>query len=654
MKKSKNKIFSASQKIGKSLMLPVSVLPAAGLMIAFSRVIEQLAGGSENIASNIILNALIQILFKGGLAVFENLPLIFAIGVAIGFTGGEAVAGLASVVGYVVFLKVLGIMSHIEHLKTQINMGVFSGIIIGLIAALIYNKYFKTKLHPILGFFEGKRLVPILMVIISCILGILFGILWPPIQNGINHLGQLAINAQIGEIKLGGAIYAFGNRALIPIGLHHVFKTPFTTQFGEYINPITGEKFIGEVARFFAGDPSAGNITAAEYPLKLFGLPAAALAIYSTANPEKKKAIGGIMLSASLTSIITGITEPIEFAFLFVAPILYLTHVILAFVGGLLINMAGVRLSETFTSSLIDYFVSIATGNAGNPILLLPIGILIFGLYFISFYFLIIKFNLPTPGREVDFEIENNISASKKAKKILSALGEAGNIKDIDACITRLRVELKNPSLIKKERLKTLGASGVMDAGGGIIQVIFGTEAEFLKDEIKEMIASRESDYNKEKKKEIEGICLKAPLSGAIIDLINVPDDVFAQRILGDGIAIDPVEGIVYSPVDGKIEQLFSTKHAVAISTEDEVEILIHIGIDTVKMNGKGFNAFVSQGDTVKAGDKLIEFDLDFIKEKAKSSISPILITNVGGIKSFEVVSKKNIHAKENLIIVKK
>lgn len=633
----KKGFFALLQKVGKSLMLPVSVLPAAGLMVALSRIIEQLAGGPEAIASNVLLYSLVQILFKGGLVVFENLSLIFAIGVAIGFTAGEAVSGLASLVGYVVLMKVLGIMSEVQHLENPINMGVFGGIIMGLVAANVYKKYFKTKLHPVLGFFEGKRLVPILMVMVSIGLGILFGFIWPPIQNGINTLGQMAIDAEFAGFKLGGAIYALGNRALIPTGLHHVFKTPFTTQFGEYIHPQTGEIFIGEVARFFAGDPTAGNITAAEYPLKIFGLPAAALAMYLTAKPEKKKAIGGVMLTASLTSIITGITEPIEFAFMFVAPILYVTHVSLAFVGGLLMNLAHVRLSETFTSSLIDYFVSIATGNAGNPLMILPVGIVMFVLYFGTFYFFIKKFDLKTPGRDEDSEETLEISASQKAVEVLRALGDAANIKHIDACITRLRLELGDDSLVDKARLKALGSAGVMMAGGGSVQVIFGTEAESLKDEIKSVMAAGGAaavSVVKEEKKETQKVMIgedsvvKSPLKGKAMDISEVPDKTFADKLLGDGIAIDPVDGVVVSPVDGEIVQLFRTNHAIGIRTNSNAEILIHVGIDTVKMNGEGFTPFVKIGDMVKAGDKLLEFDLELVKAKAKSTITPIVITN--------------------------
>lgn len=308
-------------------------------------------------------------------------------------------------------------------------------------------------------------------------------------------------------------------------------------------------------------------------------------------------------------------------------------------------------MSETFTSSLIDYFLSIATGNAGNPIMIFPIGMIIFVLYFVSFYFFIKKFNLKTSGRYEEFEEEHDIDTSKKASEVLKALGNSQNIKHIDACITRLRLELNDSSLINKERLKILGASGIMNAGEGSIQVVFGTEAEFLKDEIKSIIKSNkvlpDNRFN-------DFIVLKSPLKGKIVEIGSVPDDVFAQKLLGDGIAIEPSEGVVYSPVDGEITQLFGTKHAVGIVTDYELELLIHIGIDTVKLKGEGFKTFVSQGDKVKAGDKLIEFDLNLIKEKAKSTVTPFLITNMGKMKEFNLLNSNNIDSKQDLIIIKK
>ncbi|NTW72042.1 MAG: PTS transporter subunit EIIC [Eubacteriaceae bacterium] len=651
MKEKKGGVFAILQKVGKSLMLPVSVLPAAGLMVALSRIIEQ-AVGADALAGNPVLNGFVQILFSGGLVVFENLPMIFAVGVAIGFTAGEAVSGLAALVGYVVLTKVLGIMSTVQGLQDPINMGVFGGIIVGIVSAKVYQKYYKTQLHPVLGFFAGKRLVPIMMVMISIAMGIAFGFIWPPIQNGINYLGQLAINAQIGGLRLGGAIYAFGNRALIPTGLHHVFKTPFTTQFGTFLDTKTGQVFTGEIARFFAGDPTAGAITAAEYPLKIFGLPAAALAIYLTALPKNKKAIGGVMLTAALTSIITGITEPIEFAFMFVAPILYLAHISLAFLGGLLMNMAGVRLTETFTSSAIDYVVSISTGNAGHPLMLFPIGIVIGILYFLVFYFLIKKFNLKTPGRDENEEAAADISVSQKAVEVLKALGNTGNIRHIDACITRLRLEVVDPRMVDKTRLKALGSAGVMEAGGGNVQVIFGTQAESLKDEIKAIMINPDAVTIEEEKvsehiphtlKLDRQITIKSPMKGLLTSLSEVPDALFANKMIGDGFAVTPEDGIVCSPVDGEILHIFDTNHAIGLVTPEGLEVLVHIGIDTVKLKGEGFTRIAEIGQKVHVGDRLVEFDIEYVKKHAKSIMTPVVITNMDKVNSMEIISGEHI-----------
>lgn len=651
--------FAVLQKVGKSLMLPVSVLPAAGLMVALSRIIEQLVG-VEALAESPVLSVFVDVLFSGGLIVFENLPLIFAVGVAIGFTAGEAVSGLAAVVGYVVLIKVLDIMSIAQNLTDPINMGVFSGIIIGIIAAKIYMRFYKTKLHPVLGFFEGKRLVPIIMVVVSILLGVALGFIWPPIQDGINSLGQMAIDAEIFGFRLGGAIYAFGNRALIPTGLHHVFKTPFTTQFGSF-TAADGQVYVGEIARFFAGDPTAGAITAAEYPLKIFGLPAAALAIYLRALPKHKKAIGGVMLTAALTSIITGITEPIEFAFMFVAPILYVAHISLAFVGGMLMNLFQVRLTETFTSSLIDYIVSISTGNAGNPWALLPVGIVIGLAYFFAFYYLIKRFNLKTPGRDEEESEKASVPVTEKALEVLKALGNTENIKAIDACITRLRLEVYDTKKVDKKRLKDLGSPGVMEVGSTGIQVIFGTAAEGLKDEIKaimenpaevtvvESAKASETAVEKTGKETI----MTSPMKGKLLDLKEVPDALFAEKMIGDGFAVDPQEGYVVSPVAGEIAHIFETNHALAIITDSGLEVLVHIGIDTVKMEGRGFTRLAEIGQKVDNGTPLMKFDLELVRKEAKSSITEVVVTNMDMVKEMKIIASGDVTPSDDVLIVR-
>lgn len=365
--------------------------------------------------------------------------------------------------------------------------GFFGGIIIGVLSAQMYEKFHETKLPPYLGFFAGKRLVPIVTAAASILIGIVFAFIWPPIQSGINTFATFATGS-----ALGPGIYAAGKRALIPVGLHHVFYPPFLYEFGRFLDPATGTVLKGEAARYFAGDPTAGYFMASEFPIMLFGLPAATLAMYLRSKKEKRKAIAGMMLTAAVTSILTGITEPIEFSFIFVAPLLYIFHVLGAFISGLLTKALEIRLGYSFSASLIDYVLGITNSQNGWKLFLI-VGPIIALLYFIVFYYGIKIFNYKTPGREEEIESENkdkieNLDKTSKAAKVLEALGGSENIDAIDACITRLRLTVNDTSKVDKSRLKSLGAAGTMDAGGGNIQVVFGTEAEMLKDEIKKLM----------------------------------------------------------------------------------------------------------------------------------------------------------------------
>ena len=655
MKKRKS-FFSTLQKVGKSLMMPVSVLPAAGLLVALGRMVQNITQTANGEVTNALIHGLGQIMFSGGLAIFEKLPVVFAIGVAIGFAGGAGVAGLAAVVGYFTMTNVISVMGDLRGFEMAIDTGVFGGIVIGLLAAYLYKRYYQTKLHPVLGFFSGKRLVPIITAASAIAVGIAFGFVWPPIQNLINQFGAFVMGSVFGP-----AFYAAGKRLLIPVGLHHVYYQPFLFEFGEFITE-GGKILHGESARYFAGDPTAGKFMAAEFPIMLFGLPAAAFAMYLRADKKKRKAVGGVMLSAALTSIITGITEPIEFAFIFVAPVLYVFHVAAAFVSGLLTSIFNIHLGYTFSASIIDYIVGFFN-QANSLYLFLIVGPIIAVLYFVVFYWLIGLFDLKTPGREDDEELEAaEYAGSEKAVEVLKALGDASNIVDLDACITRLRLSVKDTAKVDKSRLKQLGSSGIMDTGGGDLQVIFGTESDMLKEEIKSIMATgvpastKENRENKESAKVDTAhgeIIINSPLSGQVVELEQVPDDTFAQKIMGDGIAINPSEGIVYAPVDGQIAQLFRTKHAIGLISEEGTEVLIHIGIDTVKMDGKGFEAFVKQGQQVKAGDKLIEFDTELIKKEAKSIITPIVITNSGDYKNIELINDGQVKANDKLLKVK-
>ncbi len=625
-----NKTFSTLQQVGKSLMTPVSVLPAAGLLVALGRILEHHFIG--------------KLIFSGGLAIFEQLPVVFAIGVAIGFAGGAGVAGLAAVVGYFTFANVLKVMKDVLALPVEINTGVFGGIIIGLLAAYLYKKFFQIKLHPVFGFFAGKRFVPIITAAAAVFVGVALGYIWPPVQNAINHFGSYIMGSD-----LGPAFYAAGKRLLIPLGLHHVYYQPFLYEFGSFITS-TGVAVKGESVRYFAGDPTAGRFMAAEFPLMLFGLPAACFAMYLRAPETRRKAIAGIMISAALTSIITGITEPIEFAFIFVAPILYVFHVCAAFLSGLLTGHFDIHLGYTFSASLIDYLVG-ASNMKNSQYLWLVVGPAIAVLYFGVFYWLIGLMDIKTPGRDADDAEEGvgAVPASQKAAEILIALGGTQNIVHLDACITRLRLTVNDSSKVNQERLKQIGAAGIM-ATGNNFQVIFGVESDALKEEIKSLMTNKPVVKTETataaviKQNKSNGTMLGSPLKGEVMTLSQVPDETFATKVLGDGFAVKPTEGVVYAPVDGKIAQLFRTNHAIGLTTDDGLEVLIHVGIDTVKMNGQGFNALVKKGDVVLRGQKLLEFDLDLVREKAKSDITPVVITNMSKVANMSMQGNGQIH----------
>jgi len=607
----KNNLFSTMQKLGQSLMIPVSVLPAAGLLVALGRMLQGMKDSS-------ILTYVGEICFTGGIAIFEQLPTLFAVGVAIGFSGGAAVAGLAAVAGYFTLINVLKTIGTLRGLELAINTGVFGGILIGLLSAYLYKKFHETRLPQFLGFFAGKRLVPIVTAGSAVFVGLLLGVLWPPVQQAINDFGVAVMGS-----SLGPAFYAAVKRLLIPVGLHHVFYPPFLYQFGEFVSA-SGEVLRGETARYFGGDPNAGAFMASEFAMMLFGLPAAALAMYKRAKPEKKKAIGGVMLAAALTSIVTGITEPIEFAFIFVAPILFVFHVVLAFLSGFGSTLLDIHLGYTFSASAIDLVMG-AFNQKNMLYLFVILGPLTAVAYFVSFYFTIGWMDLKTPGRESNESNESGedsqLDLSSKSFKILEALGGSENLKHLDACITRLRLTVKDSGLVDVQKLKSLGATGAMNAGGGNFQVVFGTESDLIKEEIKKIMKNPVASS-------VDESVVYSPLHGKMISLSEIPDELFSQGAMGQGFGIDPTDGKVYAPCDGVVGTIFKTNHAVAIAAENGAEVLVHVGIDTVKMNGEGFKSFVKNGDQIKKGQLLIEFDLNLVKAKAKSHLTPVVVTN--------------------------
>jgi N-acetylglucosamine PTS system EIICBA or EIICB component len=601
------------QRIGKSLMLPIAVLPAAGLLLRF--------GQPDLLDIPFIANA--------GDAIFANLALIFAIGVAMGFAkDNNGAAALSGAIGYLV------LTNGAEALDKTINMGVLGGIITGIIAGLLYNRFHDVKLPEWLGFFSGRRFVPIVTSVAMVIVAGIAGFVWPPIQAGIDGLGNWIID--MGAI--GSGIFGILNRLLIPLGLHHVLNSLFWFEFGEF----AGKS--GDIARFFAGDPTAGGYMTGFFPVMMFGLPAAAIAIIAAAKPEKRKAVSGMFIGLALTSFLTGITEPIEFSFMFVAPLLYGVHAILTGISMWLTSLLGIRDGFTFSAGGIDYLLNF--NIAEKPLLLLLIGVIYAVIYFVVFYGLIKAFNLKTPGREEDTE-ETVPAASpdagedkyeQMANLFITDIGGKKNISAIDNCATRLRLNIRDMTKVQEASLKKHGAKGVMKLNKTNLQIIVGTEVEFVADAMKrlegnaakERIASETpTSVSNEGMKPLTENDFVVPVEGKIIPITEVEDEVFSQRMMGDGFAIVPSKGSVVSPVDGEIINVFPTKHAIGIKSVQGYEILIHVGLDTVQLNGKGFNVLVENGQKVSKGQELLTFDLDLISSSASSTVTPVIFTDL-------------------------
>ena len=681
------KIFGVLQKVGKSLMLPVAILPAAGILLGIGNALvnENVIGYMPFLANGLF--PIIASIMEGcGQIIFDNLPLIFAVGVAVGLTDGEGVAALAAIVGFLVMNKAMGITGNVTSDMVNspmyasvlgiptIQTGVFGGIIIGILAANLYKKYYKIELPQYLGFFAGKRFVPIVTATLSLIIGIGLTFVWPPIQNGLMEFSKTVIDA---NQTLAAFLFGTIERALIPFGLHHAFYNPFWYQFGEYVNK-AGELVMGDQSIWFAQlkdgvEFTAGSFMTGKYPFMMFGLPAAALAMVHEAKPEKKTFVAGIMASAALTSFLTGITEPIEFTFLFVAPALFAIHCVFAGLSFMLMQILNVKIGMTFSGGLIDFTLFGLIPNRTPWYYVILVGLVLSVYYYVGFRFMIRKFDLKTPGREDENEESDSLSNLEEgylANEILIALGNKENLKSLDACITRLRVQVKNINNVDKERLKELGAAGVMVVGDNI-QAIFGTKSDTLKSEINEIISGKlvvnnfskieENKSSKEDSSSEDVIALSSDseeilslTNGEILELSQVPDDVFSSKLMGDGFAIKSNDGIICSPVDGTVEVIFPTKHAVIIKSTAGKEVLIHMGIETVKLEGKGFELFTNVGDKVSAGDKLAKMDLKYIEENATSSITPVIFTNLEADEKVKVIAGKCKVSENNKVSIVK
>lgn len=640
------KAFQVLQQIGRALMTPVAVLPAAGLLLRF--------GDKDLLNMPVIKDA-------GGV-IFGNLPLIFAVGVAIGLAGGDGVAALAAVIGYLVLTTTLdnmgaqlGLQTPYQGAEHLINMGVFGGILIGIVAAIAFKRFHDIKLHPVLGFFAGKRFVPIITAVSSLFIGVIFAFLWPPIQVGIDAASLWVMNSAAGPFFFG-----LIQRLLIPFGLHHIFQTPFYFTMGQFVDPSTGQLVTGDMARFFAGDPTAGRFMAGLFPYMIFGLPAAALAMIHEARPEKRKAVSGVLISAGLTSMLTGITEPVEFAFLFVAPALFFIHALLAGLSFTVMDLLGVKHGYTFSGGGIDYVLNYGLSTKGW--LVIPVG-LVFGLvYYVLFRFAIRKWDLKTPGRELEeAAAEKPTQAGELAANVLQALGGQENLTSLDACITRLRVTVKDPAEVDKAELKGLGATGVLEMGNNF-QAIFGTQSDSLKEQMKAIMRGEKPAAKPSKQPAPEqetavrqSDCpqtIIAPLTGEVVAIGEVPDPVFAEKMMGDGFAIKPADGKVVSPVTGKVVTLFPTKHAVGLVSDSGIELLIHIGINTVNLNGEGFQLLCQEGDIVDVGTPLLQVDLAYIESQGKPTITPVVFTNLKPEQRLTVKNEQAVAGKTEVAVI--
>lgn len=555
---------------------------------------------------------------------------------------------------------------------------VFGGIIIGILAAYMFNRYFEIELPSYLGFFAGKRFVPIITAVTALVLGIVMIYVWPIAQNGLNILSHNMVDT---NRTLSAFIFGVIERALIPFGLHHIFYAPFWFEFGSYTN-IAGEIVRGDQRIFFEQikdgvELTAGTFMTGKFPFMMFGLPAAALAIYHCAREDQKKIVAEIMGSAALTSFLTGITEPIEFSFLFVAPIFGI-HTIFAGLSFMVMHILNVKIGMTFSGGVIDYFLFGILPNRTAWWIVIPVGLVFAVIYYFGFRFAIMKWNLMTPGREKVIEgeaINTNKQHSDLPFAVLDAMGGKENISHLDACITRLRVSVNDIGSVDKGRLKKLGAAGVMEVGNNI-QAIFGPSSETLKGQIQDIIDGKkpmpkEVSADEEIQEQIEDVFSDAmenqetnkgffddakslinPIQGEIISITEVPDEVFSQKMMGDGFAIIPTEGKVYAPVDGEIINMFPTKHAIGIKSTGGMEVLIHFGIDTVKLKGEGFKALVNQGDKVKRGQLILEVDLEQVKQHVPSIVTPIIFTNLPNGVSVEINRKGKTDVKQKNIIL--
>ena len=709
----KDKIFGVLQRVGRSFMLPIAILPVAGLLLGLgssftNETMLETYNLTKIMGQGTILNAIFQVMSDAGNIVFANLPIIFAMGVAIGMAKKEKeVAALAAAIAFFIMHASISAMINInggaENMLegattsvcgiTSLQMGVFGGIIVGLGVAALHNKFYKIELPQVLSFFGGTRFVPIICALVYTFVGILMFFVWPVIQQGIYAVGNVVLNSGYA----GTWVYGFMERILIPFGLHHVFYLPFWQTGVGGTMEVAGQMVEGAQNIFFAqlADPSvkhfavsATRFMSGKFPLMIFGLPGAALAMYKTAKDDKKKEVGGLLLSAALTSMLTGITEPLEFTFLFVAPILYGIHCVFAGLAYMLMHICNVGVGMTFSGGLIDMTLfGIMQGNAKtNWIWIVIVGVAYFVVYYFLFSLLIRKMDLKTPGRgEEDEEVKLYRRSDVEAKKngehggasvddpvsqdICNGLGGKKNISDVDCCATRLRCTVFKPELVNDTLLKSTGASGVVHKGNGV-QIIYGPKVTVIKSNLEDYLETAPNeeyhasaaekiheeeasgDGTRKAQKVIKTVMIASPITGVAAPLSDTPDEVFSNKMLGDGAAVTPVDNIVRAPEDGEVAFVFDTKHAIGFMTESGISLLIHVGIDTVKLDGKGFEVFVENGQRVKKGEPMMKLDLDYLKANAPSVMSPVICSEMEENQKVRLIKTGDIQAGDTLFAV--
>ena len=694
----KKHLFSLLQRIGQSFMLPIALLPIAGIFLGIGSSLT-----NTNMLAAYHLKGLMgpgtapyilfSLLNSAGSIIFDNLPILFAVGVAIGMARSEkATAALSSIVAFFVMHSTIGSLitytgrshSFLTGATTEIvgitslQMGVFGGIIVGLGVAALHNRFYKIELPKVFSFFGGTHFIPIISAITYVGIGILMFYIWPPIQILINDAGKLVLMSGYG----GTFVYGLLERALIPFGLHHVFYMPFwqTAVGGREL--VNGQLIEGAQNIFFAelASPDTSHFSVAatrfmsgKFPLMMFGLPGAALAMYTCARPENKKAVGSLLLSTAISSAVTGITEPLEFAFLFVAPPLYVIHCAFAGLSYMLMHILNVGIGMTFSGGFLDFFLfGILQGNTKTSWLhVIPVGILYFIVYFIIFRVMILKFNYQTPGHEKDNAAPVN-NADNKSQQILDGLGGLENISDLSCCATRLRVTLHRPSKLNKEKLLATGAAAVVANGDGV-QVVYGPEVTViharLQDYIAQIIPASSSTADNSaavpttsaevsnpavsaEAKASDNLSVAdaitdivyAPCNGTVIPLTEINDGVFSEGYIGEGLAIEPVDGSFYAPFDCSVAMVFDTHHAIALHTANDTELILHVGLDTVKLNGQHLEVFVQEGQEIQKGDLILRADLEGIQSAGCRTVTPVIITGAGGAESVELLKTGPVH----------